>query len=103
VVAKRVMSWAMTSAFVERALSMAGSITTKHRMRTTGHSVRAQLMVQINWNIALAFLLEVLARGQENGVRRVRADRTHGEWSTAWWDFELRGSINIKTKQKLTE
>jgi hypothetical protein len=53
----------MISASVERAFSIADSIATKRKMRTAGHNVHAQLMVQANWNIAQDLLPEVLAMG----------------------------------------
>jgi cytochrome b len=42
-----------------------GAIVSKQRMRTTGHNLLAQLMVQANWSRAKRFLAEILALGPE--------------------------------------
>jgi hypothetical protein len=76
------MGWIMTYPSVEPAFSIPGSIATKPRMGMTGHTMRAQLAVQANWNITRALLLDVLAIGPRRWrlVRSAMSRTNQHQW-----------------------
>jgi hypothetical protein len=68
-VAIRVLSWLMTSSSVERAFSVAGRVTPNGRMSQNETTISAQVMVQVNWNIAEPLLDDVLKMGPREWAR----------------------------------
>jgi hypothetical protein len=69
-VAMRVQSWLMTSTSVERAFSVAGRVTPDGRMSQHETTISAQVMVQVNWNLAEPLLDGVLQLGPREWARR---------------------------------
>jgi hypothetical protein len=68
-VALKVLGFLSTSASVERAFSVARSVTTDYQMAMTQETVSARVTIQANWRVAHPLLANVLAMGR-GGVRR---------------------------------
>jgi hypothetical protein len=60
-VALRVLGFLATSASVERAVSVARSVTGDYQMAMRQETISARVMIQANWRIAQPLLADVLA------------------------------------------
>jgi hypothetical protein len=71
-VALRVLDFLATSASVERAFSVARSVTGDYQMAMRQETVSARVMIQANWRIAQTLLADVLAMGRTGWSRAHR-------------------------------
>jgi hypothetical protein len=82
-VALKVLGFLATSASVERAFSVARSVTGDYPRAMRQESVSARVMIQANWRIAQPLLADVLARGGRDGVGLTVSLRNGNSWKTS--------------------
>jgi hypothetical protein len=92
-VALKVLGFVSTSSSVERAFSVARSVTTDYQMAMPQETVSARVMIQANWCVAQPLLANVLVMGRDWWSQADRELEQRKLTQHTPWRLDITGEI----------